>query len=235
MKDQTSDGEIQFEFWFHDGHGLLRRRADSGPFGHPEIWNGRRWAPGSPYDLDAITGMGEDPWSCGEYADHWDLKQATEFAVTQGIDLFAKNPDPAPEAEWEVWYRDTFDRECPAKVDAQGYGLVKGLMELWARHLFEGLDGFSRFDLLWKQENSWIEICGDGKGATRLRTWMFGTQETTNRGYVAEADINLLEMIAIMHAKFIEGGKTSEIILEKASTAANRKEFEKLLYALAVP
>ena len=46
-------------------------------------------------------------------------------------------PDPAPEAEWQVWYQDTFDRECPPSVDVRGRGLVSGLTELWARHLFE--------------------------------------------------------------------------------------------------
>ncbi len=235
MKDQKPDGEVRFEFWFRDGHGILRCRAAAGPFGHPEVWDGRRWVAGSPYDLDAITGMGEDPWSCGEYADRWDLKQAGEYAAAHRIDLFAEDADPAPKAEWEVWYRDTFDRECPPKVDVHGYGLVKGLMELWARHLFEGLDGFSRFDLLWKPEKKWIEISGDGKRAARLRTWMFGTKRTAERGYVAEAEIDLLEMIAIAHAKLIVSGKTGEPILAKAATAVDRQNFETQLSNLTVP
>ena len=41
--------------------------------------------------------------------------------------------DPARETEWEVWYLDTFDRECPPSVDVRGRGLVRGLIELWAR------------------------------------------------------------------------------------------------------
>jgi hypothetical protein len=232
MDAQKPDADVQFKFWFHKGHGLLRRRGDAGPFGHPEIWNGRRWLPGSPTDLDAITGMGEDPWSCGEYADEWDLKQAQEYAALHGFDLFAPDPDPVPNAEWEVWYRDTFDRECPPKVDVHGYGLVKGLMELWARHLFEALDGFSRFDLLWKQKNTRIEITGDRKGAALLRTWMFGAKETADRGYIAEADINLLESVAITHAKFIVIGKTSEALLGKAAAAVDREDFEKQLSTL---
>jgi hypothetical protein len=36
-----------------------------------------------------------------------------------------------------VWYRDTFDRETRPSVDVRGQGLVEGLTELWARHLFE--------------------------------------------------------------------------------------------------
>jgi hypothetical protein len=129
-------------------------------------------------------------------------------------------------------YRDIFDRECPPKVDVHGHGLVKGLMELWARHLFEGLEGFSRFDLLWKEEKKRIEISGDGKAAARLRTWMFGTKKTADRGYVAESEINLLEAVAIVHAKLIVGGKTSEPILGKAATAVDRQDFETQLSTL---
>ena len=45
--------------------------------------------------------------------------------------------DPAPRAAWELWYQDLFDRECPRQVEVRGQGLVQGLAELWARHLFE--------------------------------------------------------------------------------------------------
>jgi len=226
MNDDKPKGEVRFEFWFRDGHRIMRRRVAAGLLEHPEVWNGWRWVRGSPYDLDAITGMGEDPWRRGECAERWDLNQAREYAAAHRIDLFTEDPDPAPKADWEVWYRDTFDRECPPKVDAYGNGLVKGLMELWARHLFEGLNGFSRFDLFWKQEKKWIEICGNGKGAARLRTWMFGAKETADRGYVEEADIELLEKTAIAHAKLILMNKTSDFILGLAATAADRQDFE---------
>ena len=52
--------------------------------------------------------------------------------------------DPAPEAEWELWYRDTFDMECPPSVDVSGRGLAKGLMEL-ATSLGVALDESMRF------------------------------------------------------------------------------------------
>jgi hypothetical protein len=135
-------------------------------------------------------------------------------------------------AEWEIWYRDLFDRDCPAKVEVRGYDLAKGLVQLWARHLFEGLDGLSRFTLLWKQENRWIDIVGDTKGARLLRTWTFGAKETADRGYLAEADASLLEIIAISHARLIAGNKTSELILGLAATAADRQNFERQLPTL---
>jgi hypothetical protein len=133
------------------------------------------------------------------------------------------------EAEWEVWYRDTFDRECPPSVDVSGRGLVKGLMELWARHLFEtvrpgGGKGFSRFHIRW--EGSWAEIDGDWEGATRLREWVFGTKKHSRKGYVEEADAHLLEEIALTHAILISDNQTCERILAAAAAAKDRQDFE---------
>jgi hypothetical protein len=43
--------------------------------------------------MDAITGMGEDGWSCGESADQWELPRAERYAAEHGIDLYADNAD----------------------------------------------------------------------------------------------------------------------------------------------
>jgi len=137
--------------------------------------------------------------------------------------------------EWEVWYRDTFDRECPPSVDVSGRDLVKGLMELWARHLFEtvrpgGGKGFSRFHIRW--EGSWAEIDGDWEGATRLREWVFGAKKYSQRGYVEGADAPLLEEIALTHAILISGNQTCEQILAAAAAAQDRQDFEMRLSRL---
>jgi hypothetical protein len=137
-------------------------------------------------------------------------------------------PDPDPEAEWEVWYRDTFDRECPPSVDIRGRGLVRGLVELWARHLFEtvrpgGGQGFSRFHLRYREAR--ISIVGSWEGATRLREWTFGDKAHTQKGYVAEADAPLLRQVAVTHAQLLVADRTCEPILAAAAEAANRREF----------
>ena len=137
--------------------------------------------------------------------------------------------DPAPEAEWKVWYRDTFDRECPPQVDVSGRGLVKGLMELWARHLFEtvrpnGGTGFSRFHLRW--ECGTVDIRGDQEGATRLRGWVFGTKVHSRKGYVGEGHTQLLAKIAISHAYLVLAGQSSEQILAVAAQVTGRRDFE---------
>ena len=141
--------------------------------------------------------------------------------------------DPAADVEWEVWYRDTFDRECPPSVDVRGRGLVAGLMELWARHLFEtvrpdGGRGFSRFHL--RSPGRSVEIDGDRAGATRLRGWVFGSKRTSRKGYVQEGDARLLRQVAVAHAHLVLAGQSAERILATAARAANRHDFEARLW-----
>ncbi len=145
--------------------------------------------------------------------------------------------DPAPEAEWQVWYQDTFDRECPRQVEVAGRGLVRGLIELWARHLFEtvradGQKGFSRFNLWWKQKGQSIKVVGEWEGSTCLRAWVFGDKQRSYKGYVQEGDEKLLIQVATTHANMALAGQTSEAILAAARTAVSRKDFEARLLDL---
>ena len=84
---------MTFTFWFSENRGLIRQRQEPGLLWHPEVWNGRRWVTGSAYVMDAITGMGEDGWSCGESADQWERHLAEGYAAEHGIDLYADNAD----------------------------------------------------------------------------------------------------------------------------------------------
>lgn len=85
---------IQFSFFVSPNWGLIRKRSTNpgsiwaGGF-YPEIWKDGKWVHGPPYVMDALTGMGEDPWSCGEYSEEVDMEAAKAF----GIDLFADNLD----------------------------------------------------------------------------------------------------------------------------------------------
>ncbi len=145
-------------------------------------------------------------------------------------------PDPAPKAEWQVFYQDLFDRETPRWIDATGRGLANGLVKLWARHLFEtvrpdGGRGFSRFNLWWDQGSA--SIVGDSKGATRLRHWVFGLKTSTRTGYTAAGDVRLLYRLAVAHARLLLRGEDSQKILALATTAKDKYEFETQLRALA--
>ncbi len=138
------------------------------------------------------------------------------------------------EAEWTLWYEDTFDRACPRQIEMTGRGLVQGLIELWARYLFEtvrpdGRLGFSRFNLWWKQAGQSIEVLGSGQGAARLRDWIFGDERSTDNGYVQAGDTDFLYKLAKLHARLILFDRTSETILEAAGMAKNRADFERWL------
>jgi hypothetical protein len=144
--------------------------------------------------------------------------------------------DPVPDAEWQVWYEDTFDRACPRRIDASGRGLVRGLAELWARHLCEtvqadGSRGFSRFNLWWAPRS--IQIAGDWQGAARLRHWVFGEQTHIRQGYVESGDTDLLRQLAAAHAHLVLAGQSSELILLAAMAAADRPDFKRRLADLA--
>lgn len=130
--------------------------------------------------------------------------------------------------EWVIWYVDTFDRDFPPRSEVSGRGLVKGLTQLWARHLFEtvrpdGQSGFSTFHLKWGQGR--VEIDGDREGAKRLRGWMFGKKESSYKGYVAEADPALLNKVAVAHAHLIERRQKAEHILAVAREAIDDADF----------
>jgi hypothetical protein len=140
-------------------------------------------------------------------------------------------PEMAPEAEWQVWYQDVFDRESPRSVEASGRGLVKGLVELWARYLGEtvrpnGSEGFARFNL-WCAPRS-VKIVGNREGAARLRGWVFGIRG----GSIRKGDKRLLNRIAVAHAHLIVDGQSGEPILEAAAAAVDRRDFENRLASL---
>lgn len=84
---------MSFRFWHSDAYGLIRRRSTPAALFYPEIWRDGRWQVGSSYVMDAITGMGEDAFSSGDYADELSESQARTAAAESGIDLFADNPD----------------------------------------------------------------------------------------------------------------------------------------------
>lgn len=152
------------------------------------------------------------------------------------MDIKSILPDPAPDAEWQVWYEDTFDRECPRSIDTSGRGLAGGLMELWARHLCgtvqaNGSRGFSRFNLWWASRS--IEIAGNWEGAVRLRKWVFGAHARGRRGDVERGDTRLLSKIAVVHAHLVLAGLSCEPILQAAAAALDRRDFERRLADLS--
>jgi hypothetical protein len=149
-----------------------------------------------------------------------------------------QNRNAEPHPEWEIWYQDTFDRECPRQVQVDGRGLVEGLVALWARHLCEtvqanGQQGFSRFNLWWKQEHKSIAVVGEWDGLVRLRGWVYGGQWSAGKGSVETGDRELLTKVARAHKNLILRGATSEEILAAARESGSRDDFEQRLQCFA--
>ncbi|MFC1852754.1 hypothetical protein ACFL27_21355 [candidate division CSSED10-310 bacterium] len=147
--------------------------------------------------------------------------------------LFRKIKDLFDDVAWQVWYQDTFDRECPRQVEVEGVGLVKGLTELWARHLHgtirpDGQKGFSLFNLWCPQNHQDIEIIGAMAGQVQLRQWIFG--QNKSRG---EGDYSLLSLVATVHGSLIHNGQNSEPILALVRNSNSLQDFKKRLSALA--
>lgn len=61
---------------------------------------------------------------------------------------------PNTSTAWQLWHRDTFDRDSPLSLQTTGTSIAQGLVELWYYTLKEGLldngnASFSHFQLTW--------------------------------------------------------------------------------------
>lgn len=133
-------------------------------------------------------------------------------------------------AQWELWYQDKFDIASPRQMELAGRGLVKGLVELWARHLYEtvqpnGFLGFSSFNLWLRQQRSSIEIIGEAAGQVKIRKWVFGERQLSNSKHLEIADQDLINLTAEIHAKLVMRGQTSEAIVLTAHLLTDREDF----------
>lgn len=139
--------------------------------------------------------------------------------------------------EWQLLYEDTFDRETPRAVEASGHDLQAGLVQLWARHLYEtvqadGGRGFARFNLWLPVGQKSIAIEGDWPAQVRLRKWVFGREGGGRLGYEADHLPALLESIAKAHCSLIRQGQTSQVIFSAVQSSARPDDFYLFLRSL---
>jgi len=152
----------------------------------------------------------------------------------------APYPDPAPDARWEIWHQDTFDRAAPRTREASGRGLQAGLVELWSRHLREGIDEegrptFARFNLWWPQTASSVAITGYRSGAARLRRWLRPGRAATGAPDEPRLSRARLLQIAHAHGRLLLAGQNSAPLLELARDAAHWADFARRLSRLSEP
>jgi hypothetical protein len=170
----------------------------------------------------------------------WSEPTEAEISSITGVIwvLRAAEPGSAPVANdgWKLWYKDLFDLECPAELEVSGEGLERGLVELWMRHLNEGVNGLSRFSLAWRGQVRHIELEGRDMDAMQwLRRWIFhltGKDEPVER---KKADIYCLVALAACHARLIRKGETIEPILQFARIAPDISDFVLALEEIGAP
>ncbi len=138
--------------------------------------------------------------------------------------------DLLDKVQWEIWYQDNFDLSTSRQKVAVGNGLIQGLIELWARHLYETIQpegdlGFSKFNLWWIQRKISIDIVGDIDGQKKLRDWLFGERRWDTLGYKGIVDKDLLRIIAETHSKLLLKGQYSQEIIAKARISNSREAF----------
>jgi hypothetical protein len=145
------------------------------------------------------------------------------------------------DAEWQVWYHDSFDHDASPTLNREGVGFLNGLIVLWSYYLSErvGVDGqfgFSDFSLRCNDQfvfireddstlSSSLTIC---KQALKLRLWIFGDAE-----YVHEpADKDLLKAVAESHQKLLSVGRSSAALFALASKCKDSHAFRESLSSL---
>ena len=77
-----------YQFWESTSFGLIRQKSTFKELHYPEIIVNGKWITGNPYVVDAITGMGEDPWSCGEISNELSAEDAEKIAKENKIGLY---------------------------------------------------------------------------------------------------------------------------------------------------
>lgn len=134
------------------------------------------------------------------------------------------------ETKWEIWYHDNFDHDTPREKELAGTGLIQGLGNLWAQHLYEtinsgGFIGFSRFNLWLNQQKVSIVIKGDLEGQGKLRQWVFEGRSAKHATPMQIADEAILNLIVQFHITLGLNDQSSARIIEMACSASGRDEF----------
>lgn len=96
----TSSDRCEYFTWYgYEDSALLRikpRKRPSGFDDYQVLYYGRDrgWESARTYALDALTGQGEDEYSCGEYSFPISIAEAQETAARHGWVLFGENGKP---------------------------------------------------------------------------------------------------------------------------------------------
>ena len=96
--------------------------------------------------------------------------------------MIDKNVPQVPDTStaWQLWYRDSFDRDAPPSLQSSGVNIIQGLYQLWFYTLREGVQdngsaSFSSFQLTWgNRPSTRVDILIDpfhNVSLLKLRQW----------------------------------------------------------------
>lgn len=157
---------------------------------------------------------------------------------------------PNAATAWQLWYRDTFDRDAPPSLEARGTDIVHGLHALWFSTLKEailenGSASFSRFHLTWGDAPAMrVEIVVnpfDNLALLKVRRWVgfaepsptreglptgqhLEEQRETVLGRLAQAHYDLLQKSRRWTAPSIDWGAEARELLERVESISNSEE-----------
>lgn len=187
--------------------------------------------------VEEAKALGEKHWLPAGRSFQWEPPTEGEKAQLRGIICVLRIGElsavPEVRDRWQLWYKDLFDRQCPAEMESEGEGLVRGLTELWLRHLAEGVHGLSRFTLACKNPLQYVEIARPERDAMlTLRRWVFRVDDPDATVDRKTVDFYVLDSLVAAHARLILGGHTVQPIVHLARTAPDVSDFVLALTAL---
>jgi hypothetical protein len=135
-------------------------------------------------------------------------------AIHEG--MISRIPDAS--TTWQLWYIDTFDRDFPPSLEANGENILVGLYRLWLYTLREGIrdDGsasFSSFHLTWgRKASTCVDIVVEpftNPSLKKLRLWAnLMSQNLEEEDVITSQNLEeqrnpILSMLAQLHYEYL--------------------------------
>lgn len=140
---------------------------------------------------------------------------------------------PDTSSRWTLWHRDTFDRDTPESVAAQGTNIFNGLYQLWKQTLREGVTGsgdasFGAFRLVWGETVKttaavWVKPFGNAELA-KLKRWAEAIGEDALLLRIAALHLTLLQKSSRWSAQALNPSDEARELLRRVSSLRDPAE-----------
>ena len=143
------------------------------------------------------------------------------------------SPVPDASTRWTLWHRDTFDRDTPESVEAQGANILNGLYQLWKQTLREGVTdsgdaSFGAFRLAWGETVKttaavWVKPF-ENTELTKLKRWAEAIGEDALLRQIAKLHLTLLQKSDRWSAQALNPSDEARELLRRVSTLRDPTE-----------